>query len=417
MTRIALTAVLALLLTSLSAALPTSRSMQYGNSFLQRSDGVHALYWNPANIGNGNLRHGDFVALNLGYRLDNNFLTISEYNDMTGTVLSTADEDDLLNDAPALLCFSGEGHSQFIGWSQDNMAICISTHAYGKSAFQREYLELMFRGNEYNHAYTFDNPHNMFEAFTFADITYGVGGYSVNDWLPGISWLPETSFGYAASILVGIASVESSRFYGSLETTEDGLSLNQTIDMRLGLGGYGFKGLAGVSSQIDDNLSVGLTLDNILGLISWQGKSQKRRYTVIADSILLADIDDTVINEKRVKLDNDGFISMLPVTLNLGALYAWRNTSYSLDWQHRVNESPIGNAKPTLSMAAEYLPIEQLPLRLGWSGNRDRKGRLNVSLGYRNPKYEIDISVCPDGIFPSGEDMSLGWALDWRLKY
>jgi len=415
---ILIAALLTLLVATLAAAVNTPRSMLYGGSFLLRADGVEALYWNPSLLGSTPGQTGDFVFGATGYTFRNNFLSVGQYNDLVGSTMSEADENDILSGAPGNLTVEGELHCLPLGWSKHRMAVSMGFHAYGNGSLQKDYLDLLFRGNEYGDTLTFNAPHNGMDAASYIDITYGVGGYDVNEWLPEWDWLPPTQFGFSASMLVGIASVKTNRLEGALSTSEDGLTLDQNIEMRYGLGGFGCKGLVGAHSQINEDLRVGLAIDNLPGFINWGGEAQTRRYTISADNVLLADMDENVIDEEQTKLNEDSFTQVLPITFNLGALYRWQGATFSLDWQQRVNHSVLGNAKPTLACAAEYHPVVWLPVRLAWSGNADRDGQFTYSLGYSGRSLDADIAMSPAGsVLPSTQDKSSSWSVHWRLKY
>ncbi len=70
---------------------------------------------------------------------------------------------------------------------------------------------------------------------------------------------PEIKMGFSAGLLIGLYSLDTKDYHGYFgQNIDDGASLSQEVTLRTGIGGYGFKGMLGMYSEITPNLEAGI---------------------------------------------------------------------------------------------------------------------------------------------------------------
>ncbi|MCD4650187.1 MAG: hypothetical protein K8S56_00140, partial [Candidatus Cloacimonetes bacterium] len=103
----------------------TPASMIYGNSYLTRSRGAHAIYWNPANLAYGEQK--DYVFMNTGYTIYNNSFSIETYNNTSGKYLKEKDKNALLSDIDDNIRVGGGITSVLVATSHNRIGYSIGT--------------------------------------------------------------------------------------------------------------------------------------------------------------------------------------------------------------------------------------------------------------------------------------------------
>ncbi|MDZ4122367.1 MAG: DUF5723 family protein [Candidatus Cloacimonadaceae bacterium] len=399
----------------LLGALPTNKSLGYGESYMMRARGVEALYWNPANLSS---KYGDLIipAGNSSFSIMNNSLDLSTYNDFVSLdYLTDADKERFLSKIDRRLTVDAEGHAILFGMTRGSMAYSAGMHYYTRAAISKKYLTLLFYGNE-EEEYTFHKNNNNVSGIAFMDLTAGVGDIIIKF---DDTKIPKIRFGYSGSILIGAADVSTKDYTGFFSSNLDGVSAVQDITLKSGIGGIGFKGMVGVSSEPLPNLQLGLTLDNLLGFIKWNIKTANLNYQVVVDSVYVSNLSEDFYTESNTSTGTSSYSTSLPPELRFGSLYKYRNASVSLDWIQGFSNSLLTSKRGRLASSVEYLPVPYLPLSMGVAtGNSEYPWRASYGIGFRNRVMEFGIGFqCFESLIPtySTKGISLSSHISFRI--
>lgn len=398
----------------LSAGIHGGKALLYSDSYMMRAKGTEANYWNPALLNEG---YGDIwlPAVNSGFYINNNALDLDTYNRiMRKGTINEADKAAIMDMIDGSIRVNTEGQVSIAGFTMGNVAISSSANFFAKAALDEDYLRLLLYGNE-EETYAFDKKDNNAALLSYADITVGMGGYQI----PLPETAPNIQFGFSASLLIGIEDIHTRHYTGTFTANMDGMSLDQDLTLRTGGAGIGFKGMLGLASEPLPNLKVGLTLDNILGTIAWGMVRKDLHYTVVADSVYVADLDEDFYEYTHTSDNTDGFSTSLPPELRLGGLYSLKNASFSMDYVVGFGNSPQTSKLGRLSLGAELLPLPVLPIHLGYSpGSAHYPWRVSYGFGIRIKPIEFGLGMQSfETVFPGTKTKGLAVASYFTLPF
>lgn len=405
-----------LALLSLNAYSSTGRSMLFADSFMLRAQGCEANYWNPALL---NRSYHDIWLpfMNTGYYVSNNSLDLDTYNYiMDKGEISEDDKDKILGMIDDKLAVYAGSQISLFGFSAARYAISSSVHLDVQAAFSKQYLELLLRGNT-EETYLFTKKQNNLAGLSYVDITYGMGDFKI----PLGEKLAPIRAGFSLSALAGVGSGHTARYSGALSSTFEGLSLNQDVLIRTGLGGYGFKSMLGLAWDPLQNLSTGITVDNVLGFLNWQGKCTDYGYLVDADSIYVTDLDEDLgdlLTEDNTEVEIDPFKTKLPMELRMAAMYRLPQVSFSADYFSGLSKSEQFNTSGRLSFGVEFTEPKIMPIYLGYSmGNKNYPWRVSYGIGIRSKVLEFGIGMQSfKSIIPGYKSKGLAFASFFTIR-
>ncbi len=391
----------------------SASAIAFSGSNSLRASGSEVNYWNPANLKYALYDKGELSLFSGAFGIGNNGFSISRYNEINGTFLTNEDKERILKDISKSLKFQTSLHLNVISIAFRNLAISSGVNAFVEGQLSSEYIELILMGNEYDRRYQFSKENNGFNLLSYADLTIGFAPYSFE--------FRDMQFhtGVALSLLSGIANVTTERYDSEFYVSDAGLNLDQTIELKRGMGGFGFKSLLGVRTDIFDDLSLSFTVDNLFGFITWIDKTESTVIETKIDNVYLASLEEEIIQQKEETSELDNFTTSLPVFTRLGILYRMDEFSFSIDWKQGFTKSVLTEKTPELSFGAEYLPIRYLPLRFGY---RPGLGEIPYAVSYGTAfvsnSFELGIGVqSVRAVFPSSysRGVVLGLTSKWRF--
>ncbi len=398
-------------------ALSTARSIFFADSYMLRASGIEANYWNPAKLSRSSPKEIWVPLSDFGIFVANNSMNLDTYNFVVSRdTLQTADKERILRDMDGALRISGGGNMSLFGFSWGNQAISSSMNAYAKGAISEKFLRLALYGN-LEDEYIFYESNNNASSIAFTDITYGMGDILI-PWIP--EDLPQVKAGFSASFLAGLYNVSTQDYEGYFTSDLDsGASFHQQINARVGLGGFGFKSMLGVHSEITDYLEAGITLDNIFGMISWQMHNELFGFYATADSVYAANVDEDIVDYDDFSEEIDSFSSSLAPELRMAVMYKHRYGSLSMDWVQGFRESSVTNATGRLSFGASVLPTPMIPLSLGVSLGSSRVPlKVSYGIGLRIKHTEFGMALQSfDSIIPGSSSKGVAFATSMRIGF
>ena len=245
---------------------------------------------------------------------------------------------------------------------------------------------------------------------------------------PGVVPFGRKSYaGVRASLLVGLAEIHTENISGILQGTgehtliDTEIEINSSIPFKSdgkfpGLSlSYGFGIDLGIITEIDDRLTVGVSIDNLLASINWKSGE---RYTASAageitpEDISEADAVSDYLDQSEIR-ESLSYKTSLPMSINLSGTYIAKDWAV-LDANLRIDigDTYWASDSPTISIASEFFPASKVPLYFGMSLGGRSGFVWGTGLSIKMGSVIIDISGGQEGgLFNSATGMRAGIGL------
>ena len=383
----------------------TPFSLPFSNSYLQRSSGVEALYWNPARIHNIPTQR-ELMFLSPVGRMENNTISVDIWNkgqEAQGQFTVPA-KNQMMRNMNDEFYLRGNVRAIIAGFVNNQWAFTTATNVNAHGNFDKRFLELLMFGIERyceDEGRIFRHDNNNFGVVAYQDFSIGYGGFQINSTF--LEDIPPIYFGASMSFLLGLANIESVNFNGHFTSTQDTLVLHQKVLYRSATLGSGFKLSFGLSSDIvkvDENhkLSVGFGFDNIFGNIAWDSGTEAREIVVEGH---IKDLHEaTKPSNQNVDwfIDEDETIAIgsyattLPFIFRFGSLYTYNDFSASLDFAKNFGDNNAYNYDPQITMGFEYVVESWLPIQFGFRlPIGETVSAFSYGIGFRGHRFEYQI--------------------------
>ncbi|PID29823.1 MAG: hypothetical protein CSB55_01165 [Candidatus Cloacimonadota bacterium] len=399
-----------------------SYSGMYAGSYLQRSNGIYAIGENPANIMNREKRNDFGFLMGLNFNAYNNSMSMNKLNNVSGKYLDEEDKEKFIGDLDGSLRAGASFSNQMLACSRDNWGFSVSTFGKIKAKISKKYFDLIFFGNEYGEQYLFTEKNNSLDAISYTDIAFAYQT-DLQTMIPSLrenERMPTVRVGFAADVLIGLGTAETTAFKGVFDADEGGLDMKNEIHITRAESGIGQKFIIGFAVEPIENLSAGLVFDNIFGKITWNGNTEEDIFTVNSDSIYLAEISEDFYTQTDTTSAIGNFSTSLPLIIKLGALYQiLPDWNASIDFQKGMKNESVWTDELKVSVATEYFIKEIIPLAMGFqNGTNDRPYRLSYGFGIRPEFMDLDFSVSSFGaFFPGNSVKGVGFNFNARWKF
>ena len=233
--------------------------------------------------------------------------------------------------------------------------------------------------------------------------------------------------GVRASLLIGLAELHTKKVEGIVKGTEKntiidadieiGSSLPVSIDDSVPEGstpiGLGID--LGVITEMDEKLSIGLSIDNLFASFNWDGATV---YSAIAqgeiepEEIAEADSLSDLLTQSELK-ESSSYKTSLPTSMNLSGTYKVDNW-VTLDANIRIDigNSYWGSKSPLLSISSEFFPFTKAPIYFGLSFGGENSFVWGTGISFRMGSVIFDISGGQSGgLFNNATGMQFGFGL------
>jgi|SRR5690554_424534 len=388
-------------------------SLSFSGSYSLRAYGTEANYWNPANLVYPVYYQGELFLINSGIDIDNNALSIRKFNDINGTYLTEKDKKNIVDGLKKYFTLHTDISHTLAGIHLPNIALSIRGNLYARGRLSSQYVKLLLFGNDYDRTYEFTRKDNHLEVLGYIDLTTGLSPYTfyLGDY--------EVHSGIALSFLYGVGIITTEDYSGILLINDDGIKIEQQIVLKNGTDGFGMKSLIGFRSEINENLTVGLSIDNVGGFIHWTGQTERRTYTAAADSVYIIDLDEDFFESEELVEETGSFTTGLPIITRLAAIYHLYDFNISVDWKQGYVNTVLTDKTPEISMGAEYYIKPQIPVRIGFSpGLGSDRYSFSYGSGWFAKNYDLEIGLKTIGsLIPSNylKGIGLGITSRWRF--
>ncbi|MBD3257083.1 hypothetical protein GF377_01525 [candidate division GN15 bacterium] len=395
-TRLGVTAVLTAALTLMllpTPALPdamvhsSARAAAMSGAYTALAKGVDAAKYNPANLGLTGYRQTGLEFVAVGANIANNSFTLSDYNDYTGAVLTTADKEDILGKIPT------EGLSIDADVSATAMSLAmgsfaLSTTGYGSADvnLNKDIIDLVLNGNTFADSIEVTGSYSEGVSYAAVALSFGTPLLQVGK--------SQLAAGITAKYIKGIAIEEMVELEGLAATYEDGFQGQGRAVFRTATGGSGYALDLGAAWKFNDHYTVGARLQNFLGSISWSDDTEEHGYIFEYDAATVDDFEeDDYVGSDDYSKEIDGFSTSLPTSLNIGFARTSGTLIYSVDWIQGLETNPGTTTKPILAFGGEYTALGFLPLRAGYSLGGGHSPAFSFGSGVSFLGFYLDAAV------------------------
>ena len=267
------------------------------------------------------------------------------------------------------------------------------------------------------------NDLNM-EHITYLPVSYSKG-FALKQGL--VPFGNNSYAGIRAILLIGLAEVHTKKVEGIIKGTEAntiidadieiGSSLPVSIDDSVPKGstpiGLGID--LGVITEMDEKLSIGLSIDNLFASFNWDGAtiySARAQGEIEPEEIAEADSLSDLLTQSELK-ESASYKTSLPTSMNLSGTYKVDNW-VTLDANIRIDigNSYWGSKNPLFSISSEFFPFTKAPIYFGLSFGGENSFVWGTGISFRMGSVIFDISGGQSGgLFNNATGMQFGFGL------
>ncbi len=386
------TGLIVLIILALATSLATAggqssaRSMAMGGAYLGLAKGVDAARYNPANLGLSGYSSNSLELLGLGVNINNNALSLGDYNNYTGAVLTESDKADIMGKIP------GDGLRVTADVEAAAMSLALGSWAFSVTGvgsanvnLSKDILDLVLNGNHLGETVSLDGSYSDAISYVQTSLSYGREIYRLGS--------RQVAVGVTAKHLTGLAVEEVTELTGGVTTLTTGFTGAGRMVARTATGGSGYGLDLGASVKLDESYTAGLSFRNLFSSISWSGSPEEHGYVFDFDEGA-SDIlqDDYVVSEDYTRAI-DGFSTSLPTVMTLGLANTSGKLLWAVDWQQGFREDAGASSKPRLCAGIEWLGLSALPLRAGFATGGSRGTHMALGGGLQLGRFHLDLAV------------------------
>ena len=262
------------------------------------------------------------------------------------------------------------------------------------------------------------------EHITYLPLSYSKG-FALK---PGLIPFGNKSYaGVRASLLIGLAEVHTKKVEGIIKGTEAntiidsdieiGSSLPVSIDDSVPAGsmpiGLGID--LGVITEMDEKLSIGLSIDNLFASFNWDGAtmySARAQGEIEPDETTEADSLSDLLSQSELK-ESSSYKTSLPTSMNLSGTYK-ADDWVTLDANIRIDigDSYWGSKTPLFSFSSEFFPSTKAPIYLGISFGGENSFVWGTGISLKMGSIVLDVSGGQlGGLFNGATGMQFGFGI------
>ena len=245
---------------------------------------------------------------------------------------------------------------------------------------------------------------------------------------PGLIPFGNKSYaGVRANLLIGLAEIHTKKVEGIVKGTEAntiidadieiGSSLPVSIDDSVPAGsipiGIGID--LGVITEIDEKLSIGMSIDNLFASFNWDGAtiySARAQGEIKPDEVTEADSLSDLLSQSELK-ESSSYKTSLPTSMNLSGTYK-ADDWVTLDANVRIDigDSYWSSKNSLFSISSEFFPSTKAPIYLGMSFGGENSFVWGTGISLKMGSVIFDVSGGQlGGLFNNATGMQFGFGL------
>lgn len=385
------------------------RSVGMAGAYIGIARGFESPIWNPANLMLSSNHRYSVNLINVGVGIQNNSFSLSQYNMYNGDSLTTGDIDDILGSIPSdgLKIFMNT-ESQILSFASGHLAFSMEALICSEIQMDKNFVEIMFRGNEMDQVYTFDNTDG--EAFA-------VASYNLSGAMPlYIDGIKNFSIGGTIKYLQGFGYMKIKNTQGYMSTTIDGLEANGLVNMEYAGSGKGISFDFGAAAELNNLWTVSLAFKNIISNIQWNQDATGKSYQFTMDPVTMEILEntdtDSLFNTEETESELGTTSSSLPAEMHLGVVYNYNKMLVAADYIQGLNKRPGTSTVPQLAVGMQYHVLPWFPLRTGLAVGGHERFTSAFGFGFQLGAFALDFGVSNRGGFflsnQRGANLALG---------
>jgi hypothetical protein len=364
----------------------SARSAAMGGAFTGLAKGVNTAKYNPANLGLDGYRQIGLEFASLGASITNNSFSLSDYNNYTGTTLSTADKQDILDKIPTEgLSIDADIKASAMSLSLGHFVLSFNAVGAADVNLNRDIVDLILNGNAYADTIDVTGSYSDGLSYATAGLSYGMSLYS--------SGTRQLAVGFTASYIRGIAIEEVVSLRGLAAAYETGFQGEGEAIIRTASGGSGYGLDVGAALKLNNSYTAGVRVENIISKINWDNDPQEQGYIFQFDSASVDEFDEDIVTSDDYSIDIDAFSTTLPAVMNVGFAHTSGKLLWAVDWTQGFRAAPGTSTKPRIAVGAEYKLLGLLPLRAGYGTGGDRATSFSFGSGIDLLGFYLDAAV------------------------
>ncbi len=378
--------------------------------------GLEVIGLNPANLGYGDNPRLNIQAMLLpgfSMQLNNNSLTPNWVNDFLNSGelnkqklddLMGALEDDVLEINPTV-------YLPGLGVQLGQYAFMIKPELVASVGLPSDLIRFPFEGLAFGDEITFEKAKTAVQSTI--PISFATSFPLPLEKIPQVQpFIKNAHVGVGGKLLTGLAYSEFTFIDGGILSQPDAMSISTHIEGITALGGFGFALDAGVAVEINDKINANLSINNLLGQLTWsnvqniqfetEGTFNRSEFEEIAD---YSDAQYDSLEEAMVKVDTsfsgDPITSTYPAYILAGFSYdnLIPNLHIMVSYRQYFTDELGFSTTPRLSGAVEYKLGKIFPIRAGISVGGPESFQWSTGVGLHVGFYHLDIGFSQMGGF------------------
>jgi len=320
--------------------------------------GLESVAINPAGLH----RLGSRLQLDLlgvSTQVHNNSFTVGDYNRYSGAFLDDRDKEYLLDKVPAGgLTLDASAGAQALSFLVAPVAVTFTSSATADGDISRDALELLLYGNAAVDSVSLTGT----EAESYVTAAVGVSYAQPVARIMGGTLTAGATLRYVKGLWIE----EVSESEGQLITSAYGINGDAYLAARTATGGGGVSADIGFMLDLEGGWTLGASVTDLLGTVSWSGNPEGHLITFAVDSLSVMNAaTDTFMTSSDSTYAIESFSTRLPTVLRMGASRKTGSMTWMGQWEQGLNQVAGGNTSPRLSGGVEWWATKILPLRAG----------------------------------------------------
>ncbi|MEA3297786.1 MAG: DUF5723 family protein [candidate division Zixibacteria bacterium] len=364
----------------------SARSMAMGGAYISLASGVDAARYNPANLGLSGYRVNGIELIGVGICVANNSLSLNDYNNYTGAILSQTDKNDILGKIPS------EGLHLIADVEASALSISLGSFVFSATGvgvadfnLNKDILDLVLNGNRLGQDISLTGSYSDAVAFVKTGLSYGRSVYTCGT--------RQLAVGATFKHLRGLALERIVELDGEMSTETSGFKGAGRIIARTAGGGGGYGLDIGTALRLDDSYTVGLSFRNILSFINWDNNTREHGYLFSFDTVTIDNMEEDYIVSEDYEQDIDAFTTNLPSVMTIGVANTSGALLWAVDWKQGFRRAAGASSEAHISAGMEWSLLRLLPLRAGLATGGAKGTRFSVGSGVNLSAFQLDLAM------------------------
>jgi hypothetical protein len=387
----------------------TPRALGMGGAYSALSRGVHAVSWNPANLGLPDNPKFTFTMASIGVAAGNNSFSWNTVNDYEGRYWDEGDKRDILDMIPDRgFAVHSQVSVRAFSFSAGRFALTVDALADARGQLDKTLFELLLSGNEIGKAYDFSDMN-----------VRGMGIGSV-----GLSYAHPVSAGFADHFSLGGtfhfyyggANLRMDRMISTVSLETYGFDVDGEYEGRAATGGMGWGMDFGASAQWGDKWTGGAVLRNLASTIPWNKEVKKFTGYFTGEALSIEEIvkgdDGEAYQDSSWEEDSGSFTQGLPVVLDIGVCFREGKYLICADYIQGFQNGFFSRTVPQVSIGTEWKGVGWLPLRMGILFGGEMGYATSFGFGLHPGRFALDFGWMNRGFFLPGSSKGVVFGLE-----